>query len=140
MPNPNDRIVLTAIVPKGKVAQVNVGKIAQQLQNVLNAARTRLTRYPSQRQPTAYVRTGEYGRRWTTTPPAVIGNDMEGTLGTNLEYAGYVGGLHGPQVSGKPPRQTRVNEAVGWESIEDVAPDEWDAREPEIQRLIQGGK
>lgn len=131
---PSGKPVFTAIVPKNKVATVDGKKIEGLLKDVLKAAHNRVTKYPSPPPASTYRRTGDYGRRWTPDGPKMVGGDLVAELGTNLEYASYVGGYNYP----REPYQTKLHKQTGWASVETVMTEEWDKREKDIIEAIQG--
>src|SRR3990167_10112467 len=90
MPRPSARF--EAIVPKKPITKVRRDRIVSELQNIQSGVISRISKYPPQRTGSPYRRTGEYGRRWTKRGPHVVGRDLVAEVGTNLEYAVWVGG------------------------------------------------
>ena len=89
---PQGKPVFTAIVPKNKVINVDAQRIASLLKDVQRATHNRVAKYPRPPAESTYRRTGEYGRRWTSPAPHMQGDDLVAEIGSNLEYASYVGG------------------------------------------------
>lgn len=126
------RLRFEAIVPKVPIHKASQMKIVARLADIQYAILNRMQDYPSKTSPN-YRRTGEYGRRWTKSGPSVKGNDLVAEVGTNLEYAPFVGGF-----TSQPPLQTRVAQRYGWPSVETVADEEWKKGRDELIDAIQG--
>lgn len=111
--------------------KVSVAGVGASLVKFAVGVIARQTRYPPQRSGTRYRRTGEYGRRWTMKGPSPLKLGLMIQVGSNLEYAGYVGGL-----KKKKPRQARTTAKAGWTSVEEVGQDEWKKIRPAVIKAL----
>ena len=131
MPQPSVRF--EPIRPKKPITKVRRDRIVSELQNIQSGVINRMSKYPSQRPGSTYRRTGEYGRRWTRRGPRILGKDLVAEVGSNLEYAPYVGGS-----KSRRPGQARSSARAGWESIDEVGQEEFDKRKRAIIDAIEG--
>ena len=115
------------IVPKGRVGpNVSRGKVLGILNSWATNVIDKQTRYPAPPAGSTYRRTGEYGRRWTRRA-GFLGKFFGVQVGSNLEYAPYVGGF-----KKRKPRQSKVTARIGWTSIEEVGNSEWKKTRPKL--------
>ncbi len=124
------------IRPKKPVVKVSLPKVFGTLTQFAVAVISKQTRYPAKPARIKRRRTGEYGRRWTMRPPRPHKLGLMVQVGSNLEYAPYVGGLK--KGGKKKDRQAKSTAAIGWTSVEIVGQDEWKKIRPVLIAALAG--
>lgn len=122
------------IMPKRRVGpNVKRGKVLGVLNHWATNVLSRQSLYPPKPAHVKRRRTGEYGRRWTRRVSGGLGQFFGVQVGTNLEYAPFVGGF-----KTRKPRQAKATARIGWTSIEEVGNAEWKKTKPKLQRALTG--
>lgn len=104
-------------------------KIAKELRDFGAEAQRKLSTYPPSQ--TDYVRTGDLGRKWTTSgyPKEEAGGLVE-RIGNNSDHVVYV---QGDPDGAAGERQVPLFREYGWTNVKDIIDDVW----PKYQKMIK---